>query len=80
MKKQTIHEKAIRLIEGGQVVVGGNLVTMVHDKYIFDPCICCDIDYSCSLYSEMYYVCKECDIILKEDCFLKLVNNNIHPL
>lgn len=78
MKEQTIHEKAIRLIEGGQVVVDGHLVRMVHDKYIFDPCICCDIDCSCDMFSEMFSVCIECDIILKEDCYLKLVTNNIH--
>jgi len=76
MKEQMIHEKAIRLIEGGQVVVGGHLVRMEHDKYITEPYHCCDIDYSCSLYSEMYFICKECDKILKKDCFLKLVNND----
>lgn len=72
----TIHEKAIRLIEGGQVNVDGHCVRLVHNKNIFDPCFCCEMDCLCRCDSEMADVCKECDDILREDCSLVLVTND----
>lgn len=72
----TIHEKAIRLIEGGQVVVNGHTVKLGHKKYIFDPCYCCEMDCICTFGSEMADVCRESDKISGEDCFLILVTND----
>lgn len=74
--KQSIHEKAIRLVEGGIVEVDGHSVKLVKDPYIFDPCFCCEMDCLCHTDTEMYYVCMECDAITNMDCFLELVTSS----
>lgn len=66
----SVHEKAIRLIEGDIVEVGGISVLLHREPYIFDPCLCCDMDYLCHKGNEMCSVCEECDRITKNDCFL----------
>lgn len=68
--KGNIHEKAIRLIEGGIVEVDGLSVIMHSEPYIFDPCLVCDMDCLCHKGSEMCAVCEECDSITKMDCIL----------
>lgn len=76
MKKQTIHEKAIRLIEGGQVDVDGHCVKMKRAKCIPDTCYLCEMDCICRRGSEMYYVCIECDQITLGHCYLELVTTD----
>ena len=71
--KDSIHEKAIRLIEGGIVDVDRHSVKLVKGHDIFDPCYCCEMDCLCHSGSEMCEVCKECDDITKMDCFLVLI-------
>lgn len=68
--KGNIHEKAIRLVEGGIVEVNGLSVIMHSEPYIFDPCFVCDMDCLCHKGSEMCAVCEECDSITKMDCIL----------
>lgn len=69
-KKENIHDKAIRLVEGGIVEVDGLSVKLHREPYIFDPCFCCDMDSLCHKGSEMCSVCEECDRITKNDCLL----------
>lgn len=71
--KMSIHDKAVRLVEGGIVEVDGLCVVLHRDKYIFDPCFYCETDCLCHKGTEMCSVCEECDKITKEDCFLSLV-------
>lgn len=71
--KKSVHEKAIRLIEGGIIDVEGHSVKLVKEPYIFDPCFCCEMDCLCHSRSEMCEVCKECDEITRMDCFLELI-------
>lgn len=71
--KMSVHDKAIRLIEGGIVEVDGHCVRLHRDKYIFDPCFVCEMDCLCHKGTEMCSVCEECDSITREDCFLALV-------
>lgn len=71
--KDSVHEKAIRLVEGGIVDVDGHSVRLVQYPYIFDPCYCCEMDCLCHRGTEMCDVCEECDAITKWDCFLILV-------
>lgn len=74
--KQSIHDKAIRLVEGGIVEVDGLCVRMMHGNNIFDPCFECKMDSLCCRGDEMSSVCEECDSITREDCFLVLVKPN----
>lgn len=69
-KKESVHEKAIRLIEGGIVNVNGHSVKLVKNPYLFDPCFCCEMDCLCHFGTDMHLVCRECDDITKMDCFL----------
>lgn len=73
-KKESVHEKAIRLVEGGFVNVDGHTVKLGKDNYIFDPCFCCEMDSLCHIGNEMCSVCQECDSITHMDCFLILVH------
>lgn len=70
---ESIHDKAIRLVEGGVVEIDGHTVKLVNDKYIFDPCFCCEMDSLCYSGSEMCSVCVECDEITLMDCYLVLI-------
>lgn len=70
--KKSIHEKAIRLVEGGIVDVDGHSVKLGKKPYIFDPCFFCEMDCICHQGNEMFTVCKECDKITQMDCFLIL--------
>ena len=76
MKEQEIHEKAIRLIEGGQVNVDGHCVKMKKASEDYRACMQCDMDSLCKADSEMYFVCLECDYITDDDCYLELVTND----
>ena len=69
-KKESVHEKAIRMIEGGIIDIEGHAVRLIREPYIFDPCLCCEMDSLCHIDSEMCNVCKECDFITGDDCFL----------
>lgn len=73
MKQQTIHEKAIRLIEGGQVDVDGHCVKLKQTGYNFDCCIVCEMDSICRANTEISYVCRECDLITNKNSYLELV-------
>lgn len=75
-KKQSIHEKAIRLVEGGIVDVDGHTVKLVKLPEIDIPCFCCDMVCCCHVGSEMYFVCEECDAITNMRCFLTLIEQS----
>lgn len=76
MTEKELHEKAIRLVEGGIVEVSGLSVAMGHERYIFDPCLCCDMDCLCHHGNDLCRLCEECDAISHEDCFLILMGGN----
>lgn len=70
---ESLHAKAIRLLEGGIVSVQGLSVKVVERKWIFDPCFHCEMDSICDPESEMSELCRECDKISHKDCYLDLV-------
>ena len=74
MKEKEIHNKAIRLVEGGIVDIDGLCVAMRHERYIFDPCFVCELDCICHKGNNFCNVCEECDAITREDCFLVLID------
>ena len=71
--KQSIHEKAIRLIEGGIVEVDGHSVRLVEMPDMFDTCNYCKMDCLCHIGTEMCDVCIECEEISKKYSILELV-------
>lgn len=73
MKRDPIHEKAIRLIEGGHVSVDGHSVRMKQATGAWDICMLCDMGSLCRRDSEMMMVCRECDYITQKNCYLELV-------
>lgn len=73
-KCNSIHEKAIRLIEGGVVEVDGLSVRAVKMEFGADACGICPMDCLCHFGTEVLEVCKECDSIGIYDYCLKLVN------
>ena len=74
MKEKEIHDKAIRLLEGGIVNVDGLNVKM--DKCPIEAFSCdrCEMDSICKFGSDMANVCRECDMISKDDCYLILTH------
>ena len=69
--KQSIHEKAIRLLEGGIVDVDGHSVRLNIDCLNSFACDICEMDCLCHGDTEMCSVCVECANILNEECFLE---------
>lgn len=74
MKKLTVHDKAIRLLEGGIVEINGNWFRVKRlPKYYQDSsCLECNLDSICGM--EHVEVCCECDAISQRKCFLELAN------
>lgn len=74
MKQElSIHDKAIRLLEGGIVDVDGHAVKYGGRGLLFRPCYKCKMDCLCHNGTEMAAVCAECDSITGHDCYLCLV-------
>lgn len=74
--KKSVHEKAIRLIEGGIVEVDGLCVKLGKKPRLYIPCYYCEMDSLCHIGNEMCEVCKMCDNITRMDCFLILITND----
>lgn len=74
--KQSIHEKAIRLIEGGIVDVDGHSVKLVNVPDMFYTCNSCEMDSICHNETEMCEVCIKCVEISKKNCILELVTSS----
>lgn len=79
-KEQSIHEKAIRLIEGGIVQVDGHSVKLGKDTFPYNPCSDCEMDCLCHMGNEMCSVCEECDWITGKNCYLELVTSSSNRL
>lgn len=68
-----VHDKAIRLLEGGAVNIDGNWFKLKKFPIIdgFCPCYECNLDSICR--EEHVAVCQECDDISGKKCCLILV-------
>ena len=60
-KAKTIHEKAIRLLEGGLVEIDGLVFSIDEAGPEVDPCYDCQLDSICS--QNILSVCFEADVI-----------------
>ena len=75
-EKMSIHDKAIRLLEGGIVEVDSHSVKLGRNDRLFNPCCECEMDSLCHRNNEICAVCEECDIITGKNNFLELVVNH----
>ena len=72
-KKLTVHDKAIRLAEGGFVEIDGHVVAA---KLTPDDLLSCDIcKMDCICHAEMAEVCEEIGFIKQMDHYLVLAEN-----
>lgn len=58
-KELSLHDKAVRLCEGGVVECDGHFVRAVKLPQNVESCKNCDMDSACGYY--MSYLCYECD-------------------
>ena len=71
----TVHDKAIRLLEGGIVEIEANwfsLKRLSDDKFVY-PWLECNLDSIC--HGEHADVCEECDAISGGKCCLQLASD-----
>lgn len=74
MKNKSVHEKAIRLLEGGIVDVDGlNLICVCFSGEKHE-CEVCEMDCLCHQGNDICAVCTECSDISRRKCYLQLVN------
>ena len=66
--EQTLHEKAIRLIEGGVVEISGHFVRAIR-VYCEEGCHLCEMDSACD--SDMIDLCSECEMITNKRYILR---------
>ena len=72
MKRMTLHDKAVRLCEGGCVEIDGHVVRAKRIPDGFEPCNECEMDSICKM--EMLDLCAECDALEKRKHILYLAN------
>ena len=74
MEKKTVHDKAIRLIEGGIVEIEGNLFRLKRFPEYFDDNTCneCELDSMC--HWEHVQICEVCEAISNQRCMLELAS------
>lgn len=71
----TVHDKAIRLCEGGIVEIKENWFALIRFPKYFDDISCyeCYLDSLC--HKEHADICGECEVITQRRCSLRLVTN-----
>ena len=69
MAKDTLHEKAVRLAEGGVVEIAGHFVRAVNVPDAECPCELCEMDSVCHM--EMTDLCAEVDAYTRSRYLLK---------
>ena len=74
MKGNSLHEKAIRLLEGDIVEVEGLSVVCVRYSGEDHECEVCEMDCLCHQGNDICGVCVECSDISRRKCYLSLVN------
>lgn len=65
----SLHEKAIRLCEGGVVDIDGHAVRAVECPHVENPCMVCEMDSACRM--DMTDLCGECEAITQKRYYLK---------
>lgn len=71
-KEMTVYDKAVRLVEGGQVEIEGLTVKAVSVNLDEDACYKCDLASICR--GKFVEVCRECDSLKRGNYLLQLVS------
>lgn len=76
MEKNTVHDKAIRLLEGGIVEIDANWFRLKRfsDDYDSNTCEECNLDSICLL--EHTAICSECEAMSNVRCCLQLASES----
>lgn len=74
--EDSLHSKAIRLLEGGAVSVLGLSVKVGYSLDPANACLECEMDCLCVFDNEMCQLCSECDSISGKSCILILCNKH----
>lgn len=74
IKSTSLHDSAIRLIEGGIVECDGHCVKAVEVSDPDLPCFVCKMDSACSL--KLQELCVEVDVISGSNHYLDFVSDN----
>ena len=72
MAKNTLHEMAVRLAEGGIVEIGGQFVRAIDVERVDNPCNLCYMDCVCG--EELSELCTEVDRYTNSPHILKFPN------
>ena len=73
MKQVTLHDKAVRLVEGGVVECAGHFVRFERCPEDHIGCEVCEMDCICRM--EMTDLCAECCSLIDSDGYLRLTCN-----
>lgn len=68
-KELSIHDKAVRLCEGGEAEISGHFVKAVECICDLAPCEVCSMDSACT--EEMADLCSECYMVTHKTYFLR---------
>ena len=74
-KTENIHEKAVRLAEGGVVEIAGHFVRAICVIGDVSPCALCEMDSACNM--EMTDLCAEVDGYTRSPHLLKFAYKKI---
>lgn len=74
MKKMTVHDKAIRLLEGGIVQIEGKRFRVKRFPDYYDGITCFDCSLQSICRQEHLNICAECEAISNRDCCLEIAN------
>ena len=78
MAKDTLHEKAVRLAEGGIVEIDGHFVRAIDVQAGVNPCELCDMDSACNM--NMVDLCAEVDGYTRSAHILKFAYKKIKAI
>lgn len=73
IEEMSLHDKAIRLLEGGVVSCSGHSVRAIEVIDCDNICMLCDMDSACDI--EMTDLCAECDGITHTKHILKFAHS-----
>lgn len=71
-KNKGLHDKAVRLLEGGVVSCSGHAVRVVDVVGDDNVCMLCEMDSACNF--QMIELCAECDTITHSKHILKFAH------
>ena len=76
MEKKTVHDKAITLIEGGNVEIEGNWFRLKRLPEYFYGSTCNECEFDSMCHWEHVKICRECEAISNRRCMLEVASKS----